>query len=110
LDWAGQATKNGFAGVTVACERPGTGGGSWVATVGLTRLYVLFVVEVQGRYVHVLGITAHPTGAWVAQQARNLLMDLEEQGVGCHNSTPPATRDCVDRVEGGIDLYATTAW
>jgi hypothetical protein len=28
---------------------------------------------------------------------------------GCHNSTPRATRDYVDRVEGGIDLYATTA-
>jgi transposase InsO family protein len=51
-----------------------------VETVGLTRLYVLFVVEVQQRYVHVLGITAHPTGAWVVQQARNLLLDLEEHG------------------------------
>ena len=50
-----------------------------VETVGLTRLYVLFVVEVQQRAVHLVGITAHPTGAWVAQQARNLLMDLEEQ-------------------------------
>jgi putative transposase len=50
-----------------------------VETVGLTRLYVLFVVEVQQRCVHLVGITAHPTGAWVAQQARNLLMDLEEQ-------------------------------
>ena len=50
-----------------------------VETVGLTRLYVLFVVEVQRRDVHLVGITAHPTGAWVAQQARNLLMDLQEQ-------------------------------
>jgi transposase InsO family protein len=51
-----------------------------VETVGLTRLYVLFVVEVQRRCVHLVGITAHPTGAWVAQRARNLLMGLEEQG------------------------------
>jgi putative transposase len=51
-----------------------------VETVGLTRLYVLFVVEVQQRYVHLMGITSHPTGTWVAQQARNLLMDLDEQG------------------------------
>jgi putative transposase len=51
-----------------------------VETVGLTRLYVLFVVEVQRRRVYLVGITAHPTGAWVVQQARNLLMHLDEQG------------------------------
>jgi putative transposase len=51
-----------------------------VETVGLTRLYVLFVVEVQRRAVHLVGITARPSGAWVAQQARNLLMDLDGQG------------------------------
>jgi putative transposase len=50
-----------------------------VETVGLTRLYVLFVIELDHRRVHLAGITAHPTGAWVAQAARNLLMDLDEQ-------------------------------
>jgi putative transposase len=48
-----------------------------VETVGLTRLYVLFFVELDRRRVHLAGITAHPTGAWVAQVARNL-MDLDE--------------------------------
>src|SRR6266536_1811838 len=50
-----------------------------VETVGLARQYVLFFVEVNKRRVHLAGITAHPTGEWVAQQARNLLMDLGEQ-------------------------------
>src|SRR3954463_1580148 len=50
-----------------------------VETVGLTRLYVLFVVELDRRRVHLAGITAHPTGEWVAQAARNLLLDLDEQ-------------------------------
>jgi transposase InsO family protein len=49
-----------------------------VETIGLTRLYVRFVIELQRRRVHLAGITAHPTGAWVTQAARNLLMKLEE--------------------------------
>jgi transposase InsO family protein len=50
-----------------------------VDTVGLTRIYVLFLMEVATRRVHVLGATINPTGDWVAQQARNLMLELGEQ-------------------------------
>jgi putative transposase len=47
-----------------------------VDTVLLKRLYALFFIELDTRRVYVAGVTAHPTGAWVVQQARNLSYEL----------------------------------
>ena len=58
----------------------------------LTRLYVAFVIELDTRRVHLLGITRYPTGQWATQLARNLASGLEEAGsrstypTGCSSS------------------------
>jgi putative transposase len=52
-----------------------------VDTVTLKRLYVLFFIELGRRRVWITGVTDHPHGPWVTQQARNVTTDLEEKGV-----------------------------
>jgi putative transposase len=69
-----------------------------VDTVFLRRLYILFFIEHGTRRVHLAGITAHPTGGWVTQQARNLLMALEDQA------------SCIKFVIGDRDTKFTAAF
>ena len=52
-----------------------------VDTLSLKRFYVLFFIELATRRVHLAGVTTNPDGRWVTHQARNLLMQLEDEGV-----------------------------
>ncbi|PTY01625.1 hypothetical protein DB346_12875 [Verrucomicrobia bacterium LW23] len=51
----------------------------WTAS-GKVTFYVLFFIHVGSRRVHIAGASCNPTGPWVEQQARNLVMDLQDRG------------------------------
>jgi putative transposase len=70
-----------------------------VETVGLTRLYVLFFIELDRRRVWLAGVTAHPDGAWVVQQARNMATEMGE-GLGGFKFL---IRDRDDKFVAGVD-------
>jgi hypothetical protein len=83
-----------------------------VDSIGLTRIYVLSLMEIATRRVHLLGATTNPTGQWVAQQARNLMPDLGERTgsfrflVRDRNAKYTAVFDAVFQSEG-IDVLLT---
>ena len=52
-----------------------------VDTVFFKQLYVLFFIELATRRVRIAGVTTNPDGRWVVQQARNVVMELEDDGV-----------------------------
>ena len=72
MTWRSFLRRRQTAGI-VACDF------LTVDTVFLQRLYVLFFIQLHNRRVHLAGVTANPTGAWVAQQARNLAVALNEE-------------------------------
>ncbi len=76
-----------------------------VETVRLQTLFVLFFIELQTRRVFLAGCTAHPSAAWVTQQARNLAWPLDEEErrptilIRDRDAKFPAAFDAVFRAE-----------
>src|SRR5712691_5713831 len=71
LDWRSFLRQQ--AATTLACDF------LTVDTVLLRRLYVLVFICIGSRRIEHLACTSNPDGAWMLQQARNLLMDIDDR-------------------------------
>jgi hypothetical protein len=79
LTWADRALLVTLPGVIPKARRQGLRLLVTPITVTSQIHRILAVIEHASRRIRILGVTLHPTGEWTAQQARNLLMDLDEQ-------------------------------
>jgi putative transposase len=75
LDWRSFLRQH--AATTLACDF------LTVDTVLLRRLYVLVFICIGSRRIEYMACTSNPDGAWILQQARNLLMNLDDRGQRC---------------------------
>jgi len=109
---APRAARTAAAGDDLGRLHPGAHGAAagcdffTVETLGLKILHVLFFLEVSTRRVHLAGCTAHPTPAWVTQQARQRTWNLAEAGsspryfIHDRDAKFPPTFDTVFAAEG----------
>jgi putative transposase len=80
------------AATTLACDF------FTVETAWLKRIYVLFFISLERRRIELVACTPNPTGAWVAQQARNLLMSLDDREQPLRVQAPNANAHAERRV------------